>query len=327
MFMKTILSFFLLLFLFSSFSLRDVDDCTLTAMEESEAVTTLVRICDFKRFIGGPGSFCANGTIPLRIYSDCSAEFEAIVRTVNLDSEPVIGVTYSLPPDAPEMYCEYTTLSDRHTQTIGPITGFQYKGERHPTTGLHIFEFDTNMFINVEDECSIADNPIIPMEVRLVDEKGALYPVEAFAGSDQMFYCEVFAETCSAGDCSTNTGCTEGPGPVYDVGACGACYECGAQDRSTKSEEATLGELVALTVRPNPFTNTLQLDYQLIEEAVVNVEIVNANGATVQQLDPIKQNAGEHFLNINTEQLSNGVYFCRVKIGEEIFVEKIVKLK
>ena len=56
----------------------------------------------------------------------------------------------------------------------------------------------------------------------------------------------------------------------------------------------------------------------------VSISIYDVLGKEVIQVIDEKQNAGEHQLNINTEQLQNGIYFVKMGVNAVITTQKIL---
>ncbi len=66
-----------------------------------------------------------------------------------------------------------------------------------------------------------------------------------------------------------------------------------------------------LKAYPNPVDEKLLAEYFLDENADVNIEMINMLGAKVKNISQ-KQSAGKHEFQIDTETLSNGVYFLKI---------------
>ncbi len=77
---------------------------------------------------------------------------------------------------------------------------------------------------------------------------------------------------------------------------------------------------IQATLYPNPANKTVIINYQLITNSEVKISLYDLLGKEVMQIVDEKQNEGERQLNINTEQLQNGVYFVRMNttVGQTI---------
>ncbi|HEY0030012.1 MAG TPA: CotH kinase family protein [Bacteroidia bacterium] len=77
---------------------------------------------------------------------------------------------------------------------------------------------------------------------------------------------------------------------------------------------------------PNPFINNVTISYDIPEEATVKVELINSLGQKLKVLsDGIKQK-GNYQEEINTSDLTSGIYVLRMTMNNKHFHQKIVKL-
>lgn len=71
-----------------------------------------------------------------------------------------------------------------------------------------------------------------------------------------------------------------------------------------------------LSVFPNPAVDKFSVSFVLKQKSDISFEIFNILGAKVKTIDPEKLSAGRQEVQINTENLSNGVYFLKLISGE-----------
>lgn len=71
-----------------------------------------------------------------------------------------------------------------------------------------------------------------------------------------------------------------------------------------------------LSVFPNPAVDKFSVSFVLKQKSDISFEIFNILGAKVKTIDPEKLSAGRQDVQINTENLSNGVYFLKLITGE-----------
>ncbi len=100
----------------------------------------------------------------------------------------------------------------------------------------------------------------------------------------------------------------------------------GEERSSTTSEEASTLQSSTVTssdfqISPNPFRDEFTIAFENTPERAVQVELFNASGKRVI----FKQITGEisNTLRIDTQELANGFYYCRVNGGKS---HKIIKL-
>ncbi len=76
---------------------------------------------------------------------------------------------------------------------------------------------------------------------------------------------------------------------------------------------------------PNPFTYNLTISVKLQNTSLVEIEVYNVVGEKVGVVNNKSLPAGNHQLNWNSATLPGGIYFCRTKVDEQVFTQKIVK--
>lgn len=80
-------------------------------------------------------------------------------------------------------------------------------------------------------------------------------------------------------------------------------------------------------VYPNPFNARTTLRYQLTTPEHVEVVVYDILGNVIATLACEVQNAGSHSLQWNADRQSSGVYFCRIGIGQNTSVQRLVLLR
>ena len=90
-------------------------------------------------------------------------------------------------------------------------------------------------------------------------------------------------------------------------------------------EEVELG-LTNFKILPNPNSGNFQVNLSLSKSHVFEIGVVNVLGQNILEL-PLQQQftPGSHTLNIDIENVADGIYFFQIKAGNSIFVRKIVK--
>lgn len=303
-------------------------------LAEEDTYTILTQICHFSFSTGSePNGACSPNDVKLHISNSCQATAEALVQVTNLDDHPIVGESYDLPSNLPDLYYEYT-FQGHPTRVIGPINSFEFRGRYAKTpSGIDypLFEFRDHMLIDdVGNECEVSSLVNLDFQVRLIDESRELYPVESFAGLTEAFCCDVFSETCD--ECSSAPpSCGGGSDPIYYMTACGDCNGCGSaqanQENSPSTEPSPEGASSEQRVQmlPNPFTDNFKLTYDLPKADEVQIELLDTKGSLVYYLNK-NEPAGTHHVNINAASFSTGLFFIRVKIGQKLYTEKLVKM-
>jgi hypothetical protein len=106
---------------------------------------------------------------------------------------------------------------------------------------------------------------------------------------------------------------------------CNGRIEIGAYERLISSTDDLEMASNPLQIFPNPFVENLTISFELHNTAFVEIEVYNVVGAKVAIVASTSLQAGKHSLNWNSASLHEGIYFCRVKVGDEVFTQKIVK--
>ncbi len=86
----------------------------------------------------------------------------------------------------------------------------------------------------------------------------------------------------------------------------------------------------AISAYPNPFSNSINFEYNLDNDAIVEIKLYTVAGQFVSTLvNNEKQYAGKHSDSFSTSNLNSGVYFAKVSIngakGKAVKLIKIIK--
>ncbi len=85
--------------------------------------------------------------------------------------------------------------------------------------------------------------------------------------------------------------------------------------------------LASLSTRPNPFKDDVAVSLSLASAGMVEASVYNARGEVVETLARGTMPAGAHSLVWNAGDAPAGVYFCRVKAGEERLSARMVLVR
>jgi PKD repeat protein len=78
-------------------------------------------------------------------------------------------------------------------------------------------------------------------------------------------------------------------------------------------------------VFPNPIENTLNLSFNVLHRTDVVGEVYDISGRKVQTLFNQSFAVGVNTMEINTSDWNAGMYFVRISLEEETFIEKVIK--
>jgi len=117
-------------------------------------------------------------------------------------------------------------------------------------------------------------------------------------------------------------------GTIYDytlnmVDVSGNVTALGIIQSATPSvNAATVTEYALYQNYPNPFNPSTNLVFDVLVENTVNLTVYNAMGQEVATLVNGTMNAGRHTVNFDAANLTSGLYFYTVKIGNEFTATK-----
>jgi len=84
----------------------------------------------------------------------------------------------------------------------------------------------------------------------------------------------------------------------------------------------------AITVAPNPFTDSFQIVFYSKDTSAVNVQLVDLSGKIVYERTKISRNPGCNYINVDlADELAKGYYMLKVVSEANTFTSKIMKLQ
>ncbi|MCK5789063.1 MAG: Omp28-related outer membrane protein, partial [Chlamydiia bacterium] len=82
-----------------------------------------------------------------------------------------------------------------------------------------------------------------------------------------------------------------------------------------------------VTIYPNPITSNAQIEFNLIEQSEVTIDIYNILGKKIQQLQDGTMASGLQKVQINTDNLDGGIYFVNITINNNTISKKVNIIK
>ena len=101
----------------------------------------------------------------------------------------------------------------------------------------------------------------------------------------------------------------------------------GTEEYVENEREAILPDEVSLTTYPNPMREQATLEYTLPEATDVRITVYDVLGRQVALLENGRKEAGRHTVGFSGERLSSGVYFGRLKTGNQTRTQKITVVR
>ncbi len=95
------------------------------------------------------------------------------------------------------------------------------------------------------------------------------------------------------------------------------------QDTVPVSSENVLARELNLKIFPNPVSAKSYIQFDLNESQSVEIEVLDVSGKVIKNLYDGVQPAGRHRILFAGHELAAGIYFCKFKYKNSIFMEKI----
>ncbi|MBE9491946.1 MAG: T9SS type A sorting domain-containing protein [Bacteroidetes bacterium] len=185
--------------------------------------------------------------------------------------------------------------------------GFYYCDIEEGQAGFGGANFTGNYLFNLEEDPNFETNTEFPYIL------SAASPCINMGTPDTSawFYEQYLPETCLCG----NTRILDGR------------IEIGAYERLiTGLNDKVLSNKMDFQVFPNPSSNNISLEFELTESTFVSIELFNAVGSQLMVIENASFTMGRHNISHDIGALPEGIYFCRLQIGNEIYTRKIIKL-
>lgn len=87
---------------------------------------------------------------------------------------------------------------------------------------------------------------------------------------------------------------------------------------------AVRNDINNLLVYPNPVSNTMYLDFTLLNSGKCDVSLYSLQGALVRKLYSENRDKGDVHLKMHTSGISKGVYFCMIKSEKSVKLVKVI---
>ena len=91
-------------------------------------------------------------------------------------------------------------------------------------------------------------------------------------------------------------------------------------------EFKTHNSKIEIQVFPNPASQLINIDYSLLKHETVQLSVFDIHGRETTMLLNSVQPAGEHTVQFDISNLSAGIYFIKLKVGNQVVITKIVKI-
>ncbi|OYT16562.1 MAG: hypothetical protein B7C24_07180 [Bacteroidetes bacterium 4572_77] len=94
-------------------------------------------------------------------------------------------------------------------------------------------------------------------------------------------------------------------------------------DEDNVGFEKIVGNM-GINIYPNPASDYVIIDFQLITDQDINMELFDIKGQSIRKIASSHLKEGNYNLQINTSDLSNGVYFIKSTMGKTLSTKQFV---
>ncbi|PLX03527.1 MAG: hypothetical protein C0594_10305 [Marinilabiliales bacterium] len=101
-------------------------------------------------------------------------------------------------------------------------------------------------------------------------------------------------------------------------------YGYGISTDSTLSVSPIKLNNMEVSVFPNPYSETVNIQYKLDDKQSVQIDLLDANGRQIEVLIKSEQEQGEYKLQYQGN--INGLFFIRMQAGNTVYLKKVIKL-
>ncbi|HOE58200.1 MAG TPA: T9SS type A sorting domain-containing protein [Bacteroidales bacterium] len=84
--------------------------------------------------------------------------------------------------------------------------------------------------------------------------------------------------------------------------------------------------VISLEISPNPFYNQANIDIFVHSSGMISLNLFDMNGVKVDEIFDGYISAGAHSFQYKNASLSRGIYFCQLKIENQIVIKKVILL-
>jgi len=82
-----------------------------------------------------------------------------------------------------------------------------------------------------------------------------------------------------------------------------------------------------VSIQPNPFNSNTSIHYEISNDEYVQVEVYDISGRLIKSLLEEYQQKGKHQIEWNAPEQKAGVYFIKIKSGNNTAVQKCLLRK
>jgi Secretion system C-terminal sorting domain len=96
---------------------------------------------------------------------------------------------------------------------------------------------------------------------------------------------------------------------------------------SIQNNSSSLIENIDFTIYPNPYNLSFNINFNILNNSNVKIILYDISGKTVKKIENSLLNQGNYEINVNTPELSSGVYFLKIEINNHSYSKKVLLMK
>jgi len=137
-------------------------------------------------------------------------------------------------------------------------------------------------------------------------------------------------DNSSLSSCEVESVCNylaETPGEAWitnNAPGCNNPEEVEEACESVSIDETDLPE--KLNIHPNPFSSIITITYEIAQPGITEIQIFNQIGQVIKEFSKLDSQVGVNKVIWQANDVSPGIYFCKLKANERIQMRKIIKL-
>lgn len=197
-----------------------------------------------------------------------------------------------------------------YSSLLNSSPGFYYCDIEEGQAGFEGYTINGDYLFNIQEDPLFSGDEVFPYS--LLDATSPCWNAGT-PDTSAWYYPQYLPETCLCGADRIADGCV-------DIGAYETILGTGI---THPINDVTDG----FQVYPNPVKNSLTIEYQLQEPGMVRIDLLDLYGRQLANIGNTWQQATNYRISFNASDLSTGIYFCRMQIGNETITRKIIKVQ
>lgn len=96
---------------------------------------------------------------------------------------------------------------------------------------------------------------------------------------------------------------------------------------SIRDNNSTSNQDLNINIYPNPYNLSFNINFNILNKSEVNIILYDISGKKVKEIQKSFFFHGNYQFNVNTPELSSGIYFLKMNIDQDFYTRKILLIK